>query len=223
MNGGTWLAAAATVPHRDPPHRSTTRKTEAVKPGESLSPANESSGTVLLVIDMISSWQFPDADRLLPHAVSIAPAIAALQARCRRAGVPVIFANDNQGRWRSDFRQTVQSSIDAGGPGARITSLLHPEAIDYFVLKPKHSAFFATPLELLLRDLKAERLIVTGVSSDQCVLATVAEARMRDFEVQVPSDCVATQSAARNARALTHLRDVQRIRTPRASSLRLRR
>jgi hypothetical protein len=122
---------------------------------------------------MISCWDFPDAEKLLPGAHAIAGRIAALKARCTRAGVPAIYVNDNRGRWRSDFPKLVELSLAAGGAGAEITSALLPEETDYFVLKPKQSAFFATPLELLLAYLKATRLIVTGVASDQCIWATV--------------------------------------------------
>lgn len=175
----------------------------------------------LIVIDMISGWDFPDASRLLPHAAAIAPRIAALKARCRRAGVPVIYANDNRGQWRSDFRQVVREALSKNGAGARIAQQLAPDDDDYFVLKPKHSAFFATPLDLLLQHLKASRLIVTGVASDQCVVNTVADARMRDYEVVVPEDCVASQSAARSRRAVAHFNDVLEVPVTPSPRLRL--
>jgi nicotinamidase-related amidase len=167
-----------------------------------LAPEHAAGHTVLLIIDMISCWDFPDADKLLPGAHAIARPIAALKARCARAGVPTVYVNDNRGRWRSDLRRLVNLSLDAGGAGAEITTTLLPGESDYFVLKPKQSAFFATPLELLLAYLKARRLIVTGVASDQCIWATVADAGMRDFEAVVPRDCVASQTPERNARFL---------------------
>lgn len=175
----------------------------------------------LLIIDMISSWDFSDAPKLLPQAAAIAPRIAALKARCRRAGVCVIYANDNRGQWRSDFREVVRDALARGGDGAMITQQLAPDDDDYFVLKPKHSAFFATPLDLLLQHLKADKLIVAGVTSDQCVVNTVADARMRDYEVIVPQDCVASQSAARNRRAVLHFDEVLQVSTTPSARLRL--
>jgi len=174
-----------------------------------------------LIIDMINCWDFPDAEKLLPRAAAIAPRIAALKARCRDAGVPVIYANDNRGRWRSDFPSLVALSLGQGGAGALITSTLRPDADDYFVLKPKHSAFFGTPLELLLQHLKASRLILTGVASDQCVLATAMEAVMRDLAVVVPRDCVASQSVTRNDTVLRQLEKFQKLPTTTASRIRL--
>jgi nicotinamidase-related amidase len=175
----------------------------------------------LVILDMVSCWGFPDAAPLLRQASRIAPAIAALKRRCAQARIPVIYANDNSGQWRSDFKYVVRESLESPGPGARITQQLEPGEDDYFVLKPKHSAFFATPLELLLDHLRTQRLIVTGVSSDQCVLNTVSDARMRDFEVVVPADCVATQTPARNRRALGYFEDVLGVKTTPGPSLRL--
>ena len=109
------------------------------------------AGTALLVIDMISTWDFPDAEKIVRAAVAIAPRIGALKRRCVRAGVPVIYVNDNRGRWRSEFRELVRVSIAESAAGAAIAKHLQPEDDDYSVLKPKHSAFYATPLDLLLR------------------------------------------------------------------------
>lgn len=184
----------------------------APKPGD---------GLALLIIDMISNWQFKDADRLLPAAHGVAPAIARLKHRCQAQGLPVIYANDNLGQWRSDFRQLVDEALVGPPLGAALTQQLLPGPDDYFVLKPKHSAFFATPLELLLQRLQVGRLIVTGVASDQCILTTAAEARMNDYGVMVPSDCVATQTKERNQRAIRHFDEVIKVRTTPAARLRL--
>ncbi len=179
--------------------------------------------TVLVVLDMIGCWQFPDAPALARQAARVAPAIARLKQRCIDARVPVIYANDNSGQWRSDFRFVVDESLESDGPGAAITRQLEPGAQDYFVLKPKHSAFFATPLEILLDHLRAERLIITGVAGDQCVINTAVDARMRDFDVTVPADCIASLTPARNRRAIEHLGEALQVRTTASPALRLRR
>ncbi|MFL6681336.1 MAG: cysteine hydrolase family protein [Burkholderiaceae bacterium] len=179
--------------------------------------------TALVILDMISCWSFPDADALARAALDVTPAIARLKRRCVAAGVPVIYANDNSGQWRSDFKFLVRSSLESDGPGADITRRLEPGPDDFFVLKPKHSAFFATPLEILLDHLRTRRLLIVGVAADQCVLNTAADARMRDFEVVVPADCIAAQSPARNRRAVDQLRDALEIKVPAASGLRLAR
>ncbi|WP_445287029.1 isochorismatase family cysteine hydrolase [Variovorax atrisoli] len=177
--------------------------------------------TALLIIDMISSWDFPDAEKLLPAAVAIAPSIVALKRRCKARGVPAIYVNDNRGRWRSDFNALVGLSMQSGGPGADITASLAPDHDDYFVLKPQQSAFVATPLEQLLGVLKARRLIVTGVASDQCVMSTATDARMHGFEVELPRDCTATQTARRHAMLLEQCETVFGIATTSGPRIRL--
>jgi len=179
------------------------------------------AGTALLVIDMISTWDFVDAEKIVRAAVAIAPRIGALKRRCVRAGVPVIYVNDNRGRWRSEFRELVRVSIAESAAGAAIAKHLQPEDDDYSVLKPKHSAFYATPLDLLLRHLRATRLLISGVASDQCIVMSAAEARMRDYDVVVPSDCIADQTPARTARALRHLREAHAIATTPSARLRM--
>lgn len=177
-------------------------------------------GVALLIVDMISCWTFPDADKLLPNAQTIARPVAALKTRCRRDGVPVIYANDNQGQWRSDFRELIAKARETDGPGALITELLHPDTNDYFVLKPKHSAFFCTPLELLLHSLRVDTLWIAGVATDQCVLVTAEEGRMRNLETVVPRDCVATQTSERQRRALDHFNEVMNVKTTVSTHLR---
>lgn len=185
-------------------------------------PEDESEGgSGLLIVDMLSDWQFSDADKLLPAAAGIAPVIARLHHRFRRAGLPVIYANDNHGRWRSDLHRLLADARAAGGEGARIAELLRPHDEDYFVLKPVASAFMATPLELLLRHLGLRRLVITGVSSDQCVLATAAHARMREMEVVIPKDAVASQTPARTQASLVHFAEVMKLPTPSAARVRL--
>ena len=144
-----------------------------------------------------------------------------MKRRCDKAGVPTVFVNDNQGRWRSDSAAIVARSATATDTGAAIAAKLAPGDKDYFVLKPKHSAFFATPLDLLLRHLRVRRLLVAGVAGDQCVLLTAIEARMQDYEVVVPADCVGSQDARRNAAALRYLKTAHKVATPQSRSLRI--
>ena len=186
-----------------------------------IAPDNAPGGTVLLIIDMISCWDFPDADKLQPQAKRITPHIAALKARCVKAGVPVVYANDNRGRWRSDFPALVALSLACGNDGGWITQTLRPSEDDYFVLKPKHSAFFGTPMDMLLEYLHAHRVILTGVASDQCILCTAMECRMRDLDVVVPRDCVASQSQARNNAVLLQFDEALQLSTTSGPRLRL--
>lgn len=169
--------------------------------------------TALLIIDMINTLDFDGGHALLEQALPAAERISRLKRRARQAGVPVIYANDNYGRWRSDFRQVVELCSRDDSLGAPLARALRPDQDDFFVLKPKNSAFHRTPLQLLLADLGTRRLILTGTATDSCVLATAADANMHDMEVWVPSDCVAAQSAERSQRTLELLRQSMHVET----------
>jgi nicotinamidase-related amidase len=159
----------------------------------------------LVLIDVINDFDFPQAEALLRHALPAAERIAALKERARRARIPTIYANDNFGRWRSDFHQQIQHCLKKGLPGRRIVELLKPAEDDYFVLKPMHSGFFSTTLEVLLERLEVRRLILTGFAADICVLYTANDAYMRDFEVAIPLDCVASETKRQYRFALEHM------------------
>lgn len=182
----------------------------------------DTSRVVLILIDFINDLEFETGPKLLRPAVRAARAVAALKAKARERGVPVIYANDNFGRWRSDFRETVRHVLEDGVRGQPLAELLEPGPEDYFVLKTKHSAFYATTLELLLHYLQAKRLILTGLAGDMCVLLSAADAYMRDYEVYVPQDCVASASAANTRKALEYMARVFKAETRASTRLDLK-
>jgi nicotinamidase-related amidase len=160
----------------------------------------------LLIIDMINEFNFHDAAKLFPAIEQTAKQIAELKREIKAHGLPVIYVNDNFGKWQSDFRKLVTRCLHDQCRGRTIAEVLLPNEDDYFVLKPKHSGFYGTPLELLLGYLEVGRVIITGVAGDNCVLFTAADAYMREFEVAVPSDCVISIDADANRSALNHMR-----------------
>lgn len=176
----------------------------------------------LLLVDVINRFDFPGSEALLRRALPAARRIAALAARAREAGVPVVYANDNYGRWRSDFRATLSRCLDPRCRGKAVASLLRPAPRDYFVLKPRHSAFYASPLELLLRELRVRRVVVTGFAADSCVQATAIDAYMRGFELAVPADCVAAESDRAARAAVAQMRDMLSADARPSRRLRLR-
>lgn len=155
---------------------------------------------------MINEFDFEGAARAMPAVKEAARHIAGLKRRMKRARLPVVYVNDNFGKWQSDFRKLVDRCLQEECRGKPIVQLLLPEEDDYFVLKPKHSGFYATPLELLLRYLTVRRVIVTGIAGDTCVLFTAADAYMRELDVAVPADCTVSLDADRNRSALEHMR-----------------
>ena len=167
--------------------------------------APDAAPVVLLLIDVINDFDFPESEQLLRHAEPMAQRIAELKGRARKNGVPVIYVNDNFGRWRSDFRTIVEHCQRPRSAGREIVTLLHPEPDDYFVLKPRHSGFYSSTLDILLRDLRTESLILTGVAGDICVLFTANDAYMRGFRIFVPADCVASNTEEKNRGALAQM------------------
>ena len=168
--------------------------------------APERSSTVLLLVDVINDFNFPRGRYLLRFAVPAARRILALKKRLRARGIPAVYVNDNFGRWQSDFKKQVEKCVSEESLGAPVARLLIPGENDYFVLKPKHSAFFSTSLDVLLEYLGAKKLIITGFAGDICVLFTANDAYMRDYELIVPSDCVASETAAANKNACQQMK-----------------
>jgi nicotinamidase-related amidase len=183
--------------------------------------APDHANAALLIIDMINDMEFPDGETLLKPALAAAENIDRLRKRARDAGIPVIYANDNFGRWRSDFREVVRHCLEDGVRGEPLARLLQPEKDDYFVLKPKHSAFFATTLDTLLQYLGVRRLILTGITSDICVLFSANDAYLRDLSAHVPRDCVAAVVAEENDHALRYMERVLKADTTPSTDLEL--
>jgi len=170
--------------------------------------APHQSKVALLIIDMISDFQFGDGQSLFRHAMPAARNILRLKQRARTAHIPTIYVNDNFGQWRSDFRQLVHQCLNESVRGTPIARLLAPAEEDYFVLKPANSGFFSTPLRTLLQLIGVEKLVLTGVSSNQCVLFTAVDAYVRNYQLLVPGDCVAATKTKDNELALKYFKSV---------------
>jgi nicotinamidase-related amidase len=167
----------------------------------------------LLLIDLVNPMDFPGAEALMPNALRAAESIRALKHRAHVAGVPVVYVNDNYGRWQSDFEKTVEHATRDGSRGREVVEMLRPADDDYFVLKPKNSGFYSTTLETLLEYLGARVLILTGIATNNCVLFTASDAYMRDYFIHVPEDCVAATSREVSERALAQMREVLKVDT----------
>lgn len=157
----------------------------------------------LLMIDLVNPMEFIGGDALFRNAMPAVRRIAALKRRARAAGLPVIYVNDNFDAWHLGFRELVDEIRGRSKKGAALIDQLQPDpTADHFVLKPMHSAFFQTPLEFLLQQLKATTLILTGVATEICVLFTANDAHMRRYRVIVPRDCVASERNTDRVQAL---------------------
>ncbi|WP_233269534.1 cysteine hydrolase family protein [Alteribacillus sp. YIM 98480] len=169
---------------------------------EDLPHIEEKASVALLIIDMINDMEFEDSEKIFPKALQAAENIAHLKKRAKQHGIPVIYVNDNYGRWQSDFKELVDHCKQDNVKGKPITELVEPEDDDYFVLKPQFSAFFATPLDLLLDYLEVKTLIITGVAGNMCIQFTANDAYMRHYKLLIPSDATASNQKEDNDQAL---------------------
>jgi nicotinamidase-related amidase len=183
--------------------------------------APDKSEIALLIVDVINDLDFPEAKQLLRFVPAMSRKLRKLKERAKAAGVPVIYVNDNFGRWRSDVQRLVEHCRK--GHARKLVDALLPDQDDYFVLKPKHSGFFSSSLETLLRYLGARRLIITGIAGNFCVLFTANDAYMRDYELLVPADCTISNTTRENKEALNLMKRYLKADTRISTRLKIRR
>jgi len=174
-------------------------------PKDQLGIAPDKSSVALLLIDVINDLEFDGADRLMRYVIPMADRLRELKQRAKAAGIPAIYVNDNYGKWQSDFTKLVDRCLHDDIRGRPLVERLKPDPDDYFVLKPKHSGFFSTTLEVLLEYLTARTLILTGLAGNICILFTANDAYMRDLRLFVPSDCCASNEASDNDYSLRQM------------------
>jgi nicotinamidase-related amidase len=149
------------------------------------------SDTALLLIDVVTDFDFEDGAKLWQNARAIIRPLRDLKAAARSMGAPVIYVNDNFGNWQEDLERQVDRIMNNSAMGREFISRIRPDAADFYVLKPQRSGFYETPLSVLLSSLKIRNVIIAGLATDICILFTAHDAYMRGFGVKVPSDCTA--------------------------------
>jgi nicotinamidase-related amidase len=184
--------------------------------------ARTTASQALLLVDLVNHFEFPDGDKLLENVLPLAPRIARLKERARRAALPTIYVNDNFGDWQSDAAKLLAYCLRAGCPGREFVEQIAPDEQDYCVLKPMHSAFYQTPLDVLLRHLGCRSLIVAGLATNSCILCTAHDANMRDLELTVVSDCCAARSIQEHKNALENIKGMAGAHVVTLRSLRFR-
>ena len=170
--------------------------------------APDKAVVALVLIDVINDMEFAEGDRLLEFALPMARQILELKRRAKAARIPVIYVNDNFGRWQSNFRTQIEHCVKDGVRGKPVAEQLLPDDDDYFVLKPKHSAFYSTTLDILLAYLGVKVVVLTGIAGNICVLFTANDAYMRDLTLVTRSDCIVSNTEAENRHALDQMAKV---------------
>jgi nicotinamidase-related amidase len=185
-----------------------------------LQPRDGSRGrAAVLALDLITDFDFPDGPAVRRALARSAAAIRSLLARARAAKIPVIYVNDNLGEWRSDAPALMAHCT--ASPAAPLVQSLLPEPGDLIVLKPRHSAFYGTPLVALLDDANVDTLMICGMSAESCVWMSACDAHTRGFGLVIPADTLAATTPKGLRLTLTSLREVLAARVPaRAASVR---
>ncbi|MBM7650499.1 nicotinamidase-related amidase [Bacillus ectoiniformans] len=172
---------------------------------------NTASNTALLIIDVINDFDFVPGDKLAENTLAICPSIVKLKKHCKQHGMPVIYVNDHYDIWKADIETIIDYAENERS--APIIQQLKPDGDEYFLIKPKHSAFYGTALNTLLHQLEVNKLIITGVAGNICVFFTANDAYMREFTIHVPEDAIASEYDKDTKYALEMMKNVLRADT----------
>ncbi|TDL30930.1 cysteine hydrolase [Jeotgalibacillus sp. S-D1] len=156
--------------------------------------------TAMLIIDMMNKMDFDGGEDLLTNTLPMVDRLVALKNRVKEAGIPVIYVNDNFGQWQDNAENIIEECRKK--PGKEVIEKILPDEDDYFIIKPKHSGFFGTQLDILLHQLGIDNLILTGIAGNICVLFTANDAYMREYKLYVPKDCMASEKDSDNDNAI---------------------
>ena len=179
------------------------------------------SSVALVLVDVINHFEFPDSDKILRNAMRMVSRLVRLKEKAQAADVPIIYVNDNFGHWRSDAHRVLERCLQTDCAGKPFVQAIQPEESDYQVLKPMHSGFYQTPLQILLQHLGVTSIVLAGLTTNSCILCTAHDANMRDFQVTVVSDCCAARSRREHKEALENMREMASAKVVALTSLRL--
>lgn len=173
--------------------------------------------SALLIIDMINDFQFDHGDILSKKASQLTAPILSLKQHFYKKNDPVIYINDHYNLWKADIDSIVNYCSNSRSKA--IIDKLKPEKQDYFLIKPKHSAFYETALHTLLQQLKVDSLVLAGIAGNICVLFTANDAYMREYHLIVPKDCIVSNNNEDNQYALTMMQEVLKADTRAAKEI----
>lgn len=143
----------------------------------------------LLVVDVLNDYEHDDAEPLMAAMAPVVPVIRELVSTARATGAPVVYVNDHHGDWAAGPGDIVACAREGRAP--QLVDPLVPEAGTPFLRKARHSAFYATALEHLLRQEDVGRVVLTGQVTEQCILYSALDAYVRHLAVTVPREAVA--------------------------------
>ncbi|MEK4197801.1 MULTISPECIES: isochorismatase family cysteine hydrolase [Cytobacillus] len=162
--------------------------------------------TALIIIDMINDFQFKHGKVLAKKALKMTTSINLIRTHFHQHKLPVIYINDHYKLWKADIEEIMAY---CNNPiSAPILQTIKPSSEDYFLIKPKHSAFYGTALHTLLNQLAIDKLIMVGLAGNICVLFSANDAYMREYKLHIPANCIASNDDHDNENALIMMKDV---------------
>ncbi|MED4073636.1 isochorismatase family cysteine hydrolase [Priestia endophytica] len=167
---------------------------------------NELKNPALIIIDMINDFQFELGQELAQQTQKIVPYITMLKEICYKKGIPVIYINDHYNLWQANLDVILKNCQNKRS--SQILQKIKPKEDDFFLIKPKHSIFYGTALNVLLEELSVESLILTGIAGNICVLFSANDAYMRKYPLFIPSNCIASNVEEDNIFALRMMKNV---------------
>ncbi len=174
----------------------------------------------LVLVDLFGRFDHADGERLLQSLRTRRDGVRRVIEDARTSGVPIVYVNDDAGRWDSDAPGLIRAALD--GPGGDVLAHLAPAPGDRVVLKPRYSAFDHTPLAILLSELGVERLLLAGTATEGCVVQSAIDARELGFKVTIVEDACATNDPRLERIALEYAEQVGGVRLARAGDARER-
>lgn len=171
-------------------------------------PEDNRSECALLLIDVINDLNFPGNESIIKEVPRLAKTLTSVKQAAKAHMMPVIYLNDNFNNWHSNLNELIDKCLDEDSHGKELANLLKPESNDYFVLKPMHSGFYGTPLQILLNKMKITKVILAGIAADICVLYTANDAYMRGFKISVLEDGVIANSDEERVLALNKMKNL---------------
>jgi nicotinamidase-related amidase len=164
-----------------------------------------SDSQVLLIVDMISDYAFPDADQVVSNVEKAVPAIRRAREIADAADVRVVYVNDILDDWRCSRSETLRRALDGERPD--LIEPIAPRDDDAFFFKGRHSAFYGTLLAHYLSATETERVVFAGQVTEQCILYSAHDAHVREYGVTILRDAVASLDDEMGHAALEMLRE----------------
>lgn len=174
-------------------------------------PMHPAKKTAVIMIDLINDFEFKHGDELFKQTVTILPNLLQLKEYARKNNFPIIYVNDHYKLWQADLQRIYKHCSNKKNEA--YLRKIGPHESDYFLIKPKHSAFHQTALQALLFELGVRHLILTGVAGNICVLFTANDAYMREYDLSVPRDGIASNDRQDNEYALKMMQNVLKANT----------